>query len=171
MKLKVGILVSPCPSVCPSPHYSPCYSPHYGWDVENWECRNILRVFSTLWLKCGYNAEISSYSCQNTPIRIFSAFFSTFSLYKNAEISPRSCPNTPIRIFSAKKMRRSGVRARWELKKPGLQHRYQWVVKMKNNDLQPLAFWRQSARQSEVSCSGTKSNQEKWFWLQGSRTP
>ena len=74
MKLKVGILVSPCPSVRPSPHYSPCYSPHYGWDAENWECGNILRVISALWLKCGYNAEISPYSCPNTPICIFSAF-------------------------------------------------------------------------------------------------
>ena len=31
-------------------------------------------IFSALWLKCGYNAEISPYSCPNTPIRIFSAF-------------------------------------------------------------------------------------------------
>ena len=31
-------------------------------------------IFSALWLKCGYNAEISSCSCPNTPIRIFSAF-------------------------------------------------------------------------------------------------
>ena len=76
MELKVGILVSPCPSLRPSPHYSPCYSPHYGLDAENWECGNILRVISALWLKCGYNAEISPYSCPNTPIRIFSAFFS-----------------------------------------------------------------------------------------------
>ena len=139
MELKVGILVSPCPSLRPSPHYSPCYSPHYGLDAENWECGNILRVISTLWLKCGYNAEISPYSCPNTPIRIFSAFSPHFFPYKNAEISPRSCPNTPIRIFSAfpphffpyknaeisprscpntlihifsaRKMRRSGVRA------------------------------------------------------------
>ena len=57
--------------VRPSPHYSPCYSPHYGWDAENWECGYILRVFSKLWLKCRYNAEISPYSCPNTPIRIF----------------------------------------------------------------------------------------------------
>ena len=96
-------------------------------------------IFSALWLKCGHNAELSPYSCPNTPIRIFSAFpphffpyknaeisprscpntpiriFSAFPPhffpYKNAEISPRSCPNTPIRIFSARKMRRSGVRA------------------------------------------------------------
>ena len=71
-------------------------------------------IFSALWLKCGYNAEISPYSCPNTPIRIFSAFpphfFPHFLPYKNAEISPRPCPNTPIRIFSARKMRRSGVR-------------------------------------------------------------
>ena len=101
MELKVGILVSLCPSLRPSPHYSPCYSPHYGLDAENWECGNILRVISALWLKCGYNAEISPYSCPNTPIRIFSAFPPHFFPYKNAEISPRSCPNTPIRIFSA----------------------------------------------------------------------
>ena len=102
MELKVGILVSPCPSLRPSPHYSPCYSPHYGlMDAENWECGNILRVISALWLKCGYNAEISPYSCPNTPIRIFSAFPPHFFPYQNAEISPRCCPNTPIRIFSA----------------------------------------------------------------------
>ena len=58
-------------------------------------------IFSALWLKCGYNTEISPYSCPNTPIRIFSAFPLHFFPYKNAEISPRSCPNTPIRIFSA----------------------------------------------------------------------
>ena len=91
--------------VRPSPHYSPCCSPRYGWDAENWECGNILRVISALWLKCGDNAEISPYSCPNTPIRIFSAFPPHFFPYRNAEkyaeISPRSCPNTPIRIFSA----------------------------------------------------------------------
>ena len=101
MELKVGILVSPCPSLRPSPHYSPCYSPHYGLDAENWECGNILRVISALWLKCGYNADISPYSCPNTPIRIFSAFPPHFFPYKNTEISPRSCPNTPVRISSA----------------------------------------------------------------------
>ena len=36
-------------------------------------------IFSALWLKCGYNAEISPYSCPNTPIRIFSAFPPHFS--------------------------------------------------------------------------------------------
>ena len=90
-------------------------------------------IFSALWLKCGYNAEISPYSCPNTPIRIFSAFPQHFFPYKNAEISPRSSANTPIRISStffsaffsikecgdysaflseyslAEKMRRSGV--------------------------------------------------------------
>ena len=63
-------------------------------------------IFSALWLKCRYNAEISPYSCPNTPIRIFSAFFSP---YKNAEISPRSCPNTPSAFpphFSPYKNRR-----------------------------------------------------------------
>ena len=58
-------------------------------------------IFSALWLKCGCNAEISPYSCPNTPIRIFSAFPPHFFPYKNVEISSRSCPNTPIRIFSA----------------------------------------------------------------------
>ena len=91
--------------VRPSPHYSPCCSPLYGWDAENWECGNILRVISALWLKCGDNAEISPYSCPNTPIRIFSAFPPHFFPYRNAEkyaeISLRSCLNTPIRIFSA----------------------------------------------------------------------
>ena len=87
--------------VRPSPHYSPCYSPRYGWDAENWECGNILRVISALWLKCWYNAEISPYSSPNTPIRIFSAFPPHFFPYNNAEISPRSCPNTPICIFAA----------------------------------------------------------------------
>ena len=76
-------------------------SPHYGWGAENWECGDVLRVISVLWLKRGYNAEISPHSCPNTPIRIFSAFPPHFFPYKNAEISPRSCPNTPIRIFSA----------------------------------------------------------------------
>ena len=75
-------------------------SPHYGWVAENWECGDVLRVISVLWLKCGNNAEISPHSCPNTPIRIFSAFPLHFFPYKNAEISPRSCPNTPIRIFS-----------------------------------------------------------------------
>ena len=141
-------------SVRPSPHCSPCYSPHYGWDAENWECGNILRVISALRLKCGYNVEISPYSWPNTPIRIFSAFplhffpnknaqisprscpntpiciFSAFPPhffpYKNAEISSRSCPNTPIRIFSARKMQRSGVRG---LKKSTLVPVRAWCQK------------------------------------------
>ena len=90
-----GFTLSVHPSV--SALFSMLFSALYGWDAENWECGNILRVISVLWLKCGYNADISPYSCPNTPIRIFSAF----PPYKNAEISPRSCPNTPIRIFSA----------------------------------------------------------------------
>ena len=113
-------------SVRPSPHYSPCYSPHYGWDAENWVCGNIFRVISALWLKCGYNAEISLYSCPNTPIRIFFAFPPHFFPYKNAEISSRSCPNTPIRIFSARKMQRSGVRG---LKKSTLVPVRAWCQK------------------------------------------
>ena len=83
-----------------------------------------VEIFSTLWLKCGYNAEISPYSCPNTPICIFSAFpqhffhirtwrflrvpvqilpsafplhfFPIFFPYKNAEISLHSCPKTPV---------------------------------------------------------------------------
>ena len=94
MELKVGILVSPCPSLRPSPHYSPCYSPHYGLDAENWECGNILRVISALWLKCGYNAEISSYSCPNTPIRIFSTFPPHFF-----HIRTRRFLRVPVRIL------------------------------------------------------------------------
>ena len=71
-----GCTLSVFPSV--SALFSTCYSPHYGWDAENWECGDILRVISVLWLKCGYNAEISPHSCQNTPIRIFYTFPSHF---------------------------------------------------------------------------------------------
>ena len=105
MKLKVGILVSPYPSV---------------------RLCIILRFISALWLKCRYNAEISPYSCPNTPIRIFSAFPPHFFPYKNAEISSRSCPNTPIRIFSARKIQRSGVRG---LKKSTLVPVRAWCQK------------------------------------------
>ena len=96
MKLKVGILVSPCPSVRLRIILHVILRIMAGMRrIGNAE------IFSTLWLKCGYNAEISPYSCANTPIRIFSAFPPHSFPYKNAEISPRSCPNTPIRIFSA----------------------------------------------------------------------
>ena len=67
-----GFTLSVHPSV--STLFSMLFSALYGWDAENWECGNILRVISVLWLKCGDNAEISPYSCPNTPIRIFSAF-------------------------------------------------------------------------------------------------
>ena len=95
MKLKVGILVSPCPSVSAlfsmlfSALWLGCgelgmrkYSPRYGWNAE------IMRRFLRI------------------PVRILpSAFSPHFFPYRNAEkyaeISPRSCPNTPIRIFSA----------------------------------------------------------------------
>ena len=121
MKLKVGILVSPCPSVRLRIILHVILRIMAGMRrIGNAE------IFSALWLKCGYNAEISPYSCPNTPIRIFSAFPPHFFPYKNAEISSRSCPNTPIRIFSAKKMQRSGVQG---LKKSTLVPVRAWCQK------------------------------------------
>ena len=121
MKLKVGILVSPCPSVRLRIILHVIIRIMAGMRrIGNAE------IFSALWLKCGYNAEISPYSCPNTPIRIFSAFPPHSFPYKNVEISPRSCPNTPIRIFSARKMQRSGVRG---LKKSTLVPVRAWCQK------------------------------------------
>ena len=94
-KSKVGILVSPCPSV------STLFS----------------MLFSALWLGCG-ELGMRKYSPRylrvmaemrrflRIPVRILpSAFPPHFFPYRNAEkyaeISPRSCLNTPIRIFSA----------------------------------------------------------------------
>ena len=110
MKLKVGILVSPCPSVSAlfsmlfSALWLGCgelgmrkYSPRYGWNADI--MRRFLHIpvqilpsaFSPHFFSPYKNAEISPRSCPNTP----SAFPPHFSPYKNAEISPRSCPNTP----------------------------------------------------------------------------
>ena len=65
MKLKVGILVSPCPSVRLRIILHVILRIMAGMRrIGNAE------IFSALWLKCGYNAEISPYSCPNTPIRV-----------------------------------------------------------------------------------------------------
>ena len=69
-------------------------SPHYGWDAENWECWDVPHVISVLWLKCGYNADISSHSCPNTPICIFSAFPPHFF-----HIRMRRFLHAPVRIL------------------------------------------------------------------------
>ena len=137
MKLKVGILVSPCPSVSAlfsmlfSALWLGCrelgmrkYSPRYGWNAEI--MRRFLRIpvrilpsaFSPHFLRIFFHigTRRNTRRFLRVPVRILPSAFSTHFLriflpYKNAEISPRSCPNTPIRIFSARRMRRSGVGA------------------------------------------------------------
>ena len=117
MELKVGILVSPCPSLRPSPHYSPCYSPHYGLDAENWECGNILRVISALWLKCGdFSVFLSEYSHPHflriffhirtrrflrVPVRILPSAFSPHFLRIFSHIRMRRFLRVPVRILSS----------------------------------------------------------------------
>ena len=42
----VGFTLSVRPSV--SALFSRGFSPHYGWDAENWECGNILRIMAEM---------------------------------------------------------------------------------------------------------------------------
>ena len=157
MKLKVGILVSPCPSVrlriilhvilritagmrrIGNAEIFSALSPHYGWNADI--MRRFLRIpvrilpsaFSPHFLRILFHIRTRRFL--RVPVRILpSAFSPHFYPYKNAEISLRSCPNTPIRIFSARKTQRSGVRG---LKKSTLVPVRAWCQKDGKPLLQP----------------------------------